>query len=89
MEIFLSDVLIVLRSTDVTEGVLDNLIWKISRMDQMDKLKTFLRARGINKDSSIHYRETALKAIEAEIDQISSWLTIAANRNITVTPVPQ
>ncbi|XP_076675235.1 aminopeptidase N-like [Andrena cerasifolii] len=75
--------------TDQAEGVLDKLIWKINRMDQLDKLKTFLRARGINKDSSIHYRKTALKAIEVEIDQISSWLTIAANQNITVTPLPQ
>lgn len=38
VEIFLTDVSIVLRSTDATEGVLDKLIWKINRMDQMDKV---------------------------------------------------
>ncbi|XP_053976698.1 aminopeptidase N-like [Hylaeus volcanicus] len=73
------------RITDATNelnNILYNLIWKISRQDQMDKLKEFLRSNGINEDSNILYRERNLSEIDEELTKILDWLRIS---NITDT----
>ncbi|XP_043263382.1 uncharacterized protein LOC122403732 [Colletes gigas] len=66
-------------ATSETDTILDNLIWKISRQSQINKLKTFLQTKGINRDSDIHYRERSLNETNEKVTEILSWFGTKLN----------
>ncbi|XP_017767302.1 PREDICTED: uncharacterized protein LOC108555927 [Eufriesea mexicana] len=59
--------------TDRPEVIFDSLIWKISKQNQLNKLKNFLRTIGVNKDSDIYYRTRALGKDEEAVTEILRW----------------